>query len=170
MRKMAAQIVALEREKAQLRDALEKTGGVFPNRAHVAPDSSSLMMDLSNTLRESERVGGFEDEDTDVDISVARKSTKKASSYSGGVNARLDALLASERVVSSAFKSDEDIDISHAKHHQLSMVEKRTLEKEVRRLVNERSDLMRTGAYSSNDRAITLIDERIEELSVQISA
>jgi len=101
---------------------------------------------------------------------VARKSTKKASSYSGGVNARLDALLASERVVSSAFKSDEDIDISHAKHHQLSMVEKRTLEKEVRRLVNERSDLMRTGAYSSNDRAITLIDERIEELSVQISA
>ena len=55
MRKMAAQIVALEREKAQLRDALEKTGGVFPNRAHVAPDSSSLMMDVSSAFRGSER-------------------------------------------------------------------------------------------------------------------
>ena len=54
MRKMAAQIVALEREKAQLRDALEKTGGVFPNRAHVAPDSSSLMMDVSSAFRGSE--------------------------------------------------------------------------------------------------------------------
>ena len=60
MRKMAAQIVALEREKAQLRDALEKTGGVLPNRAYLAPDSSSLMMDLSKAYRGSERdyVGG----------------------------------------------------------------------------------------------------------------
>ena len=174
MRKMAAQIVALEREKAQLRDALEKTGGVFPNRAHVAPDSSSLMMDVSSAFRGSEsEYRGFGGGDDVGNISFAGKSknTKKASSsISGGVDARLDALLASERMSSSTFKKDEDIEIPRANHHPMSMVEKRALEKEVRRLVNERGDLMRTGAYSSNDRAISLIDERIEELSMQISA
>jgi len=174
MRKMAAQIVALEREKAQLRDALEKTGGVFPNRAHVAPDSSSLMMDVSSAFRGSEsEYRGFGGGDDVGNISFAGKSknTKKASSsISGGVDARLDALLASERMSSSTFKKDEDIEIPRANHHPMSMVEKRALEKEVRRLGNERGDLMRTGAYSSNDRAISLIDERIEELSMQISA
>ena len=179
MRKMAAQIVALEREKAQLRDALEKTGGVFPNRAHVAPDSSSLMMNLSKAYRGSERdyVGGAASgdnddddfDDTDEDICLARK-TKASSSVYGGVNARLDALLASEQMTSSKVAANGDVDLSRANRHPISMIEKRALEKEVRRLVNERGDLMRTGAYSSNDRAISLIDERIDELSMQISA
>ena len=179
MRKMAAQIVALEREKAQLRDALEKTGGVLPNRAYLAPDSSSLMMDLSKAYRGSERdyVGGAASgdnddddfDDTDEDICLARK-TKASSSVYGGVNARLDALLASEQMTSSKFAANGDVDLSRANRHPISMIEKRALEKEVRRLVNERGDLMRTGAYSSNDRAISLIDERIDELSMQISA
>ena len=133
----------------------------------MAPDSSSLMMDVSSEYR------GFGGGDDVGNISFACKSknTKKASSsISGGVDTRLDALLASERMSSSTFKKDEDIEIPRANHHPMSMVEKRALEKEVRRLVNERGDLMRTGAYSSNDRAISLIDERIEELSMQISA
>ena len=179
MRKMAAQVVALEREKAQLRDALEKTGGVLPNRAYLAPDSSSLMMDLSKAYRGSERdyVGGAASgdnddddfDDTDEDICLARK-TKASSSVYGGVNARLDALLASEQMTSSKVAANGDVDLSRANRHPISMIEKRALEKEVRRLVNERGDLMRTGAYSSNDRAISLIDERIDELSMQISA
>ena len=168
MRKMAAQIVALEREKAQLRDALEKTGGKFPNRAHVAPDSSHIL-DLS--LRE--------------DFSYTNNNDETAYKMSNA-NMHLSALLASKaerRFQPTATKikkgkeDDEEKYDEHERrthlnhhHHPMSMSEKRMLEKEVRRLVAERGDLMSTGAYSTADRAISLIDERIEELTLQISA
>ena len=46
-----------------------------------------------------------------------------------------------------------------------SLAEKRSLEKQVRRLVAERAELMATGAYSSSDRVISLIDEKIAEIT-----
>jgi centrosomal protein CEP120 len=46
-----------------------------------------------------------------------------------------------------------------------SLAEKRGLEKQVRRLVAERAELMATGAYSSADRVISLIDEKIAEMT-----
>ena len=51
-----------------------------------------------------------------------------------------------------------------------TMAEKRAAEREVRRLVTERGDLMRTGMYGSGDKIITLIDERIEELTDRIAS
>ena len=50
-----------------------------------------------------------------------------------------------------------------------SLAEKRALEKEVRRLVNERAELMATGAYSSSDRVIELIDEKIAEITKAVA-
>jgi centrosomal protein CEP120 len=50
-----------------------------------------------------------------------------------------------------------------------SLAEKRALEKEVRRLVSERAELMATGAYSSSDRVIELIDEKIAEITAAVA-
>ena len=50
-----------------------------------------------------------------------------------------------------------------------SLAEKRALEKEVRRLVAERAELMATGAYSSADRVISLIDEKIAEITARVA-
>jgi centrosomal protein CEP120 len=50
-----------------------------------------------------------------------------------------------------------------------TLAEKRALEKEVRRLVAERAELMGTGAYSSSDRVIALIDEKITEITRRVA-
>ena len=50
-----------------------------------------------------------------------------------------------------------------------SLAEKRALEKEARRLVNERAELMGTGAYASSDRVISLIDEKIAEITEAVA-
>jgi centrosomal protein CEP120 len=50
-----------------------------------------------------------------------------------------------------------------------SLAEKRSLEKEVRRLVAERAELMATGAYTSSDRVVALIDEKIAELTKAVA-
>ena len=52
MRKMAADCCVRTREGSATRRVGEN-GGVFPNRAHVAPDSSSLMMDVSSAFEEA---------------------------------------------------------------------------------------------------------------------
>ena len=51
-----------------------------------------------------------------------------------------------------------------------SLGDKRAAEKEVRRLVSERGELMRTGLYGSSDRIVRIIDERIEELTDRIAS
>jgi centrosomal protein CEP120 len=50
-----------------------------------------------------------------------------------------------------------------------SLAEKRAQEKEVRRLVAERAELMGTGAYSSADRVIAIIDEKIANLTSAVA-
>ena len=50
-----------------------------------------------------------------------------------------------------------------------SLAEKRSLEKEVRRLVAERTELMATGAYTSSDRVVAMIDEKIAELTKAVA-
>ena len=52
-----------------------------------------------------------------------------------------------------------------------SLAEKRAQEKEVRRLVAERAELMGTGAYSSRDadRVIAIIDEKIADLTSAVA-
>ena len=73
-------------------EALEKTGGVFPNRAHVAPDSSSLMMDVSSAFRGSEseyRGFGGGDDVGNISLRVRVKIPKASSSISGGVGGSL---------------------------------------------------------------------------------
>ena len=50
-----------------------------------------------------------------------------------------------------------------------SLAEKRAQEKEVRRLVAERAELMGTGAYSSADRVIAIIDEKIADLTSAVA-
>ena len=77
--------------------------------------------------------------------------------------------------VSAALRTNTHLLELYASGHAMdaataaTLAEKRALEKEVRRLVAERAELMGTGAYSSSDRVIALIDEKITEITRRVA-
>ena len=179
--KMARQVVALERERVHLRRAVERAGLNVPNRMQVAPSANEFM---------SEMLAG-ETGDADAFMSSFRADIAAASgpnAFAKGAFARVAPRATEPSRAPLSLRPDrtQDHDASEPPRPvedlenrppppkfvpiEATLNEKRAAEKEVRRLVAERGDLMRTGMYGSGDKIIALIDERIEELTDRIAS
>ena len=113
--------------------------------------------------------------DRSVEGGDAGAITETASETTAGTTAPMTAttktseeMVTSVGTVSSASPCS-DTNVQKPSISASSLAEKRALEKEVRRLVAERAELMGTGAYSSSDRVIVLIDEKITELTTRVA-
>lgn len=179
--KMARQVVALERERAHLRRAVERAGLNVSTRMQVAPSANEFMNEI---------LAG-EGAEADAFMSAFRADIAAASGP--GAFAKSTAVRSVPRtrepirpltspkleripegVVTRGWQRDSD-DIEEKPlpkftPSEATLLEKRAAEKEVRRLVTERGELMRTGMYGSSDKIIALIDERIEELTDRIAS
>ena len=176
--KMARQVVALERERAHLRRAVERAGLNVSTRMQVAPSANEFM---------NEMLAG-EGAEADAFMSSFRADIAAASGPGAFVQAtavrtaprarepiRPPASPKFERVQEDVIREWHPDDVEEKSFPKFTsgeatLLEKRAAEKEVRRLVTERGELMRTGMYGSGDKIIALIDERIEELTDRIAS
>ena len=177
--KMARQVVALERERAHLRRAIERAGLNVSSRSHVAPSANEFMNEMlagenadadafMNTFRAD--VAAVSDVPfTSAKANFARTAPQARQVIRPPLSPKLDREV---RDFEHEFSESENKAPFVPKYatSDATLNEKRAAEKEVRRLVSERGDLMRTGMYGSGDKIIALIDERIEELTDRIAS
>jgi len=175
--KMARQVVALERERAHSRRAMERAGLNLSHRSQMAPSANEFMNDiLSGDGEDSDAfMRGFKADVAAVSMNgtsggdnvakpqVARPNLRAMEDYRMPLPSKLDK-------IDEEAEKDARPRLTPELAQSDTMVEKRAAEREVRRLVTERGDLMRTGMYGSGDKIITLIDERIEELTDRIAS
>jgi len=181
--KMARQVVALERERAHSRRAMERAGLNLSHRSQMAPSANEFMNDiLSGDGEDSDAfMRGFKADVAAVSMNgtiggdnvakpqVARPNLRAVEDYRMPLPSKLDKI---DEEAGGGAKGEKDVRARLAPDVAQSdtMAEKRAAEREVRRLVTERGDLMRTGMYGSGDKIISLIDERIEELTDRIAS
>lgn len=175
--KMARQVVALERERAHSRRAMERAGLNLSHRSQMAPSANEFMNDmLSGDGEDSDAfMRGFKADVAAVSMNgasggdivakpqVARTTLRAVEDYRMPLPSNLDK-------IDEEAEKDVRARLTPELAQSNTMAEKRAAEREVRRLVTERGDLMRTGMYGSGDKIITLIDERIEELTDRIAS
>ena len=180
--KMARQVVALERERTHLRRAIDRAGINISSRAHAAPSANEFISEmLAGEGAESDAfMASFR---ADVNAVAAGGAFQSASYVQPLKTSRPSKPLTTSTVFGDDHPSRgamraEDGDFNHVENfapirhtsNAASLQEIRAAEKEVRRLVTERGDLMRTGMYSSGDKIISMIDARIEELTDRIAS
>jgi centrosomal protein CEP120 len=172
--KMARQVVALERERTHLRRAIDRAGINISSRAHAAPSANEFMNEmLAGEGAEADAfMASFR---ADVNA-VAAGGAFKGSSDVHYTNAPRPKKPSPTEYVDEIPRAEDDFshveNLAPVRHtsNAASLQEIRAAEKEVRRLVTERGDLMRTGMYSSGDKIISMIDARIEELTDRIAS
>jgi len=174
--KMARQVVALERERAHLRRAIERAGLNVSGRAHVAPSTNEFLNEMLSG--ENGEVDAFM-KSFSVDVAaVSGNAPTSARAHASHIappkRAISEKLERSRNGVAYERESRDPVAASAPPLEfpitDVSLSDKRAAEKEVRRLVSERGELMRTGLYGSSDRIVRIIDERIEELTDRIAS
>ena len=178
--KMARQVVALERERAHLRRAIERAGLNVSGRAHAAPSANEFLHEVLSG--ENGEADAFM-KSFSMDVAAVSGNTQTSA------RARASHVAPSKRAISEKLEHPRnDVatrDVAYERESRdpvasappiefpiadASLGDKRAAEKEVRRLVSERGELMRTGLYGSSDRIVRIIDERIEELTDRIAS
>ena len=176
---MARQVVALERERAHLRRAIERAGLNVSGRAHAAPSANEFLHEVLSG--ENGEADAFM-KSFSMDVAAVAGNTQTSA------RARASHVAPSKRAISEKLehpRNDATRDVAYEREARdpvasappiefpiadASLGDKRAAEKEVRRLVSERGELMRTGLYGSSDRIVRIIDERIEELTDRIAS
>jgi centrosomal protein CEP120 len=162
---------------------MERAGLNLSHRSQMAPSANEFMNDiLSGDGEDSDAfMRGFKADVAAVSMNgtiggdnvakpqVARPNLRAVEDYRMPLPSKLDKI---DEEAGGGAKGEKDVRARLAPDVAQSdtMAEKRAAEREVRRLVTERGDLMRTGMYGSGDKIISLIDERIEELTDRIAS